>query len=107
MQYEIIKDDLPTYILSGYVREDNSMQTKKDLFTTLIKCDRAHIDSLVTGNSTWHSITVFEMPKESIYDFSIDELKEHRRVLAERETNRRRYELFLKLKKEFEPESVI
>jgi len=37
MQYENIKDELPTYILSGYVRLENSMDTKKDLFTTLIK----------------------------------------------------------------------
>ena len=104
MQYENIKDELPTYVIAGHVRENGSI--KPDLFTTLIKCDRAHIESLVSGNSTWQSITIFEIPKDPIIDMDQNSLLKFRNTLQEQTRKKSRYEMYLRLKKEFEPEII-
>jgi len=47
------------------------------------------------------------MPKEPIIDFSIDTLSKYRNDLREKESERKQYEMYLRLKKKFEPETVI
>ena len=98
MQYKTIKDQLPTHIIVGYIKSSVDLQVQP------ITGDQEHINRLLKSSSSyWQSLTIFEFPKEPIVDYGEKELSELRKSEEEREKNRNRYELYLRLKEEFEP----
>ena len=70
----------------------------------LIKCDRDHLDLIIKSNTIWTSLTVLEISTNPIIDFGIDELKKYREDIQQKESEKKQYELFLRLKAKFEPE---
>jgi hypothetical protein len=107
MQYDKIKDELPNYLLVGYHSNNYTKEYDPDqLHKVLLKGDIGQVESILASNSTWRSLTVFELPKEPILDFSVEALSTYREDLRKKENDRRQYELYLRLKAKFEPEEL-
>ena len=72
MQHELIKGNLPDYILSGYKKAHPWIAT--DTF----RGNRENLESFIAKDQTWKSLTVFEFPKIPILDLDSEDLNKYR-----------------------------